>query len=254
MDNLSEKDIQARASAQSFAKGQSYYRNGYVGDVVRRGDVVTAVVEGSEYEPYQVQIRLEESGVADAICTCPYDWGGDCKHIVAVLLTLVHQAEAVVTKPELETLLDELTEPQLRRVLLNLVADRPKLMAALEREVEWLQKRPTTAVPEQLAATVDVTAVRREIGKDFRTAGYSDSRHYNYYDYYDEEIGIDLEGILRPHLDKLKTLLDDGQAEAAASLLTTIIDAYAEGLNELDEWAYDENDYLIEEMRDELAE
>lgn len=254
MSGVSENDIQGRATAQSFAKGQSYYRNGYVSDVVRRGDVVTAVVAGSEYEPYQVQITLDETGVVDASCTCPYDWGGDCKHIVAVLLALVHHAEVVSEKPALETLLAGLTEAQLRQVLLHVAADRPDVTAAVEREVEWLQKQPTTAVPEQLAVTVDVTAVRREIGKDFRVAGYSDSRRYDYYDNYDDETGIDLEGILRPHLDKLETLLDDGQAEAAASLLTTIIDAYAEGLNDLDEWVYDENDYLIEEMRDELAE
>ncbi len=34
MSSLSEKDIQARASAQSFAKGLSYYRSGYVRDEV----------------------------------------------------------------------------------------------------------------------------------------------------------------------------------------------------------------------------
>ncbi|MBX3056056.1 MAG: SWIM zinc finger domain-containing protein [Anaerolineae bacterium] len=262
MSSLSEKDIQARASAQSFAKGQGYYRNGYVSDVVRRGDVVTAVVEGSEYEPYQVQITLDETGVADANCTCPYDWGGDCKHIVAVLLTLVHQAEAVVEKPELETVLDGLTETQLRRVLLNLVAGRPELMAALEREVEWLQKRPAIATSAALSASapgpsiaaVDEAAVRREISKDFRAAGQPHGRGYDYYDYDDDGTGVDLEEILRPHLDKVESLLADGQAEAAASLLVTIIDTYADGLNELDEWVYEESDYQFEEMTSELAE
>lgn len=43
MSSLSEQDIMARAGAQSYAKGQSYYRSGYVSEVVRRGDVVTAV-------------------------------------------------------------------------------------------------------------------------------------------------------------------------------------------------------------------
>jgi uncharacterized Zn finger protein len=43
-------------------------------------------VEGSEFEPYQVSIRLHDGGIADAHCTCSYDRGGYCKHIVAVLL------------------------------------------------------------------------------------------------------------------------------------------------------------------------
>lgn len=265
MNNLSEKDIQARASAQSFAKGQSYYRSGCVEDVVRRGDVVTASVEGSEYEPYQVQITLDETGVAggiaDASCTCPYDWGGDCKHIVAVLLALVHRDEMVEEKPALETLLAGLTEAQLRQVLLYVAADRPDVTAAVEREVEWLQKRPATAtsaalsasVPGPSIAAVDETAVRREISKDFRAAGQPHGRRYDYYDYYDDDTGVDPEAILRPHLDKVESLLADGQAEAAASVLTTIIDAYVDGLDELDEWVYEENDYQFEDIAPELA-
>lgn len=261
MDNLSEKDIRTRASAQSLAKGQSYYKNGYVNEIVRRGDVVTASVEGSEYEPYQVQITLSQAGVEAASCSCPYDWGGDCKHIVAVLLALVHRAEEVEEKPTLETLLAGLTEAQLRQVLLHVAADRPDVMAAVEREVEWLQKRPAMAtsaalsasVPDPSVTGVDVTAVRREISKDFQAAGQPHGRRYDYYDYYDDGAGIDLEEMLRPHLDKVESLLADGQAEAATSLLMTIIDAYADGLKELDEWVYEESDYQFEEMTDELA-
>ncbi len=26
-------------------------------------------------------------------CACPYDWGGDCKHIIALLLVYLHEPE-----------------------------------------------------------------------------------------------------------------------------------------------------------------
>ncbi|MGB6255512.1 MAG: hypothetical protein WBF62_19900, partial [Bradyrhizobium sp.] len=73
---ISKEMIRALANAESFARGRSYASDGSVSDLLRRGDRLTAEVEGSEFEPYQVSIRLHGDGVADAHCTCPYDWGG----------------------------------------------------------------------------------------------------------------------------------------------------------------------------------
>lgn len=44
-----------------------------------------AKVQGSQL--YEVRLELDEPDF-DAVCTCPYDWGGYCKHIVATLLKL----------------------------------------------------------------------------------------------------------------------------------------------------------------------
>lgn len=251
MSSLTEKEIRVRTTPQSFEKGQSYYRNGYVDEVVRRGNVVTAEVEGSEYEPYRVQITLNETGIASASCTCPYDWGGDCKHIVAVLLTLAHKAEAVAEKAELTTLLAGLTEAQLRQAILNVAAEEPAFVEALEREVEWMQ----AAVPGKRdpAISVDTAAIRREIHKAFRAATTPDNR-YNRYDYYDDEYSlIDPEEILRPPLDKVKGLLAGGQVETAVEVVTAIIEVYQEGVNDLDEWLYENSQYAFEEAATELG-
>jgi uncharacterized Zn finger protein len=53
---------------------------------VRRGDRLTAHVEGSDFAPYEVTIELHDGGIPGTRCSCPYDWGGACKHVVAVLL------------------------------------------------------------------------------------------------------------------------------------------------------------------------
>ncbi len=250
MDGLDEKQIQAQTSAQSFERGQSYYRNGRVLNVVQRGQMVMAEVGGSDYEPYQVQVTLAEDGIEDATCSCPYDWGGYCKHIVAVLLTMIHQADAVMEKADLATLLAGLTETQLRQVFMNVAAEWPALVEAVEREVTWLRETPTaTAVPGigRSAPLVDVTAVRREMHKDFRQAGIADSR-YDRYDYYGDEHGeIDLDAILEPHLEKVDELLAAGDVETAVTVITAIIEAYEDGLTELDEWVYEANEYVFEE-------
>jgi len=82
---FTEGDIRSSATSQSFARGQSYYHSGAVSALTLRGDQLTARVAGSDYEPYRVNVALDQDGrIASASCTCPYDWGGYCKHIVTL--------------------------------------------------------------------------------------------------------------------------------------------------------------------------
>src|SRR3954465_1332081 len=87
--------IRARASRESFERGRDYWRHGAVSELIKRGNELTAEVQGSDITPYRVAVRFDDAGVVDARCTCPYDWGGFCKHIVAALLKLAHEPGAV---------------------------------------------------------------------------------------------------------------------------------------------------------------
>ena len=139
MTAFTEADIRAGANDQSFQRGSSYQRSSAVHDIVRRGNLLTARVQGSEYAPYEIAVSLLDDGsIDDATCTCPYDWGGYCKHIVAVLLTVL-QGDEITVKPELDTLLAGLTEAQLRRIIRAVAEDQPAFAAAIEQEVEWLK-------------------------------------------------------------------------------------------------------------------
>lgn len=102
---ITEATIRSLATPESFSRGEQYYRPGMVSDIERRGDVLRAEVEGSSYTPYRVTIELDESGIISTDCTCPYDWGGCCKHIVAVLLTYVCEREEIAEQPAPEALL-----------------------------------------------------------------------------------------------------------------------------------------------------
>ena len=121
-------------------------------------------------------------GIGGATCTCPYDWGGYCKHIVAVLLTALEE-DAVAVKPELETLLAGLTEAQLRRILHALADDQPALIAAIEQEIAWLTTTPVAAAaptaPVAHGIAYDLAAIRREIGKDIRQAAATGGGGYS---------------------------------------------------------------------------
>lgn len=77
------KDIQNLANDTSFQRGKSYLDNGYVKNLKFKDNVFTAKVHGSER--YDVSITLDKTGdIGSTYCDCPYDYDGDCKHIVAV--------------------------------------------------------------------------------------------------------------------------------------------------------------------------
>ena len=78
--------LSQNATRQSIQRGQSYFRDGAVGRLVQRGDELEADVEGTEPDPYRVWVRFEDDEVSDTGCTCPYNYEGWCKHIIAVLL------------------------------------------------------------------------------------------------------------------------------------------------------------------------
>ena len=62
---------------------------------------------GSQFAPYSVRVVLDETGIVDASCSCPYDWGGLCKDIVAILLAYLHEPGSV-REPALEETLSTL--------------------------------------------------------------------------------------------------------------------------------------------------
>lgn len=130
-----EADIHVHATPQSFERGLQYLHSGAVRRMVRRGDQVLARVEGGHYRPYKVRIRLKGAAIREARCDCPYEWGGWCKHIVAVLLAMLYQPERVKERAAIESLLDDLSPEQLRQLILDLSDRYPRLIARIERWV-----------------------------------------------------------------------------------------------------------------------
>jgi len=129
---LTREQAVAGASAQSASKGEDYAQAGAVYGAVRQGDMLKALVAGSADEPYEVTVALSDTGVRYSKCSCPYDWGGDCNHIVAVRLTWVDHPDAFVEQQPLDDLLMKLDAPRLRQLFAR-AADE---VAGLER---WLR-------------------------------------------------------------------------------------------------------------------
>ncbi len=83
---FTEDDISILATDRSFERGEQYYSNGLVGKISRTGNLFESEVLGSHL--YKVSLDIEDN-VMDFSCSCPYDWGGICKHQVAFALAIL---------------------------------------------------------------------------------------------------------------------------------------------------------------------
>jgi len=81
LENLTEDDLRGPLNNKSLRKARGYIQR--VQDPVRRGQTLTAQVRGTRL--YEVEIDIAPTGIS-ARCSCPYNWGGYCKHVGAVLL------------------------------------------------------------------------------------------------------------------------------------------------------------------------
>jgi len=249
--NLTEAAVRRLASAQSYERGEEYYYySGAVLDVALRGSTLQAEVEGSQYEPYQVTVELDEAGIVSTYCSCPYDWGGICKHIVAVLLTYIRNPDRVRERPPLSELLDGLNRETLRDLLVELLADRPSLADWIEsrvaaRRAQEQAERETERAPHQRRTPLDVEAFRRQVRRILRSGGGG------YYDDYWDTDGAISE--LEDMLSQAQTFIEAGDGDNAL----LILGALAEELMG-EEWlalAYGDNMlYFFDEMGQAFAE
>jgi uncharacterized Zn finger protein len=138
---VSEELILTKATDKSFQRGRGYYDSGMVESVVQRGSRLFAEVLGNEEDLYHVGVTFQDEDFS-AFCTCPYDWGGYCKHIVATLLTFVHDRELVTVRAPVEQLLSNLGADDLKALILRMVESEPQLAETID---EMCQENLTAA-------------------------------------------------------------------------------------------------------------
>jgi uncharacterized Zn finger protein len=87
---LTWNDIENWTGGTIVSRGKKYQRQGRVADLAVTADGgLIAWVRGSER--YAAKVVMDENGLPDSICTCPYE--RDCKHGVAVVLEYLKQVE-----------------------------------------------------------------------------------------------------------------------------------------------------------------
>jgi uncharacterized Zn finger protein len=79
LDQLRLSDLNDLFSHSGIKKARKYLPRTCARSV-RQGHTLRAQVRGTSL--YQVEIDVTANGI-NAVCSCPYTWGGYCKHIGA---------------------------------------------------------------------------------------------------------------------------------------------------------------------------
>jgi uncharacterized Zn finger protein len=152
--DLTLDEIRSRATEQSYQRGESYYKSGAVKDTVRRGNDLEGYCEGSQPSPYHVQVTLSDEGIESASCTCEYDWGGDCKHIVALLLTYLNKPDDFEERQPVNDVLAQRSKEDLITLVREMIARYPDLSVLVDRPLPG---------PYQRSTPIDTESFRREL-------------------------------------------------------------------------------------------
>jgi uncharacterized Zn finger protein len=121
--NVTEDTIRNRSTDAVFERGQTYRDEGRIQRLDRFDDHVTAAVSGSSL--YDVTLEFGERSI-DTQCTCPYDGGGDCKHVVAVLLDIAADPPQNESN-RVGAVLDDVSADDLRAFVRDALAENAEL-------------------------------------------------------------------------------------------------------------------------------
>jgi uncharacterized Zn finger protein len=198
-------------------------------------------VEGSEVNAYQVDVHFDQGGITRATCTCPYDYEGWCKHIVAALLTCLHQPDRIEQRPELATLLASLNREQLQTIVQNLANEQPEWMDAVEVQIALLtQSKNQKSQKATRRTTVDPKPIERQVERIIN----------RYVEQWNDEPALDE---IREIIQKADQFLEQGDGNNALIILGAIVRAYVQDWMNLD-GSSGESGAFFEELEDALTE
>jgi uncharacterized Zn finger protein len=238
---VSEDFIRQNATQQSWSRAESYASGGRVTDLCQRGGLLQAFVDGSDL--YRVTIEFDQTSVNSATCSCPYDYSGWCKHIIATLMVASEDPDQIERRASLPELLDRLNPVQTQQLVKQLVVQYPELMDAIDRHVTLLNPPGAKATGKSKGKskdkrgkpTIDTAPVKRQI-KQILKDGLRDL-----------EYGTEDNPIEEPLLDivgQARRLAQDGDGENAIALLEAITEACVDSWDDLIEYGGESSEVL----------
>jgi uncharacterized Zn finger protein len=226
---LTEASIRAGASEKVFARGQELFRRGAVSQTAIRGDTLSGECEGNESPSYKARVELDEGGVRSASCTCPFDFGGYCKHLVALLLAYAREPERFAVRQDPAELLSSLSREQLLALLTRLLRELPDLSDRIEAALA----APSVSGGRQAPAAkrkkeVDAEVYRRRVRSVMHGLDHMRASEAYWH------VGGLVEG-LRDVERSAREFLDAGDAESALRILLTLLEESGDGFDYIDD-------------------
>ena len=205
---ITVKQIRDAATKKSFQRGEDYQSQGAIHNVTRQDFRLWAECSGSEL--YETSVTLSKDGIQSSSCTCPYDWGGLCKHQVALLLTYVEDGDRVRVIPPLAELLKSRSREELVKLIGQMLEQSPNLIDLME-----------VSVVSQDDRAIDLSSYRRQAKRAFQL----------------EKMQA-MVTALKPIMVAARTLVESGHGHDGGNLyqllLEESIDAYDDEVSQVD--------------------
>lgn len=136
--------LRARTTTKTFNRGQEYHRSGMISGIEKDGETIYGECQGSEDIDYEVEVRIRGNEIIEADCSCPYEMEGDCKHIVALVLTYIEQSTKIVDVGKRNPQVRPLAERS-KEELIALIEE----MVSLHRDLKAILNRPSPSVVQE---------------------------------------------------------------------------------------------------------
>src|SRR5215210_2733037 len=225
---LTEAVIRAGANDKSFQRGRELYRSGAISNAAIQGHTLSGECEGNESPFYKVRVELDGGGIRSATCSCPYDFGGYCKHVVALLLAYAQKPKQFAVRREPTELLSDLSREQLLALVTKLLREQSDLY-------EWVEAALT--LPTASGKAKSKTAKRKQVDtavyqRRVRAVMHSLDNMRMSEAYW--HVG-GLVGELNRVRQSAIEFLDAGDAESALKILLTLIKESHDGFDYVDD-------------------
>jgi uncharacterized Zn finger protein len=223
LPKITESMIRAGASPESFRRGEEYFREGAVSNTAMQGTLLNGECAGTYAPYYRVQVEMDEAGIADASCTCLYEYGGYCKHVVALLLAYLHHPKSFAVRKAPAELLADLDHNDLIAILTKLIQEQPDLYdrIAAMTSIPSKSKKPRKK-------KVDIEVYRRHILAIVHSLdGMRMSEAYWH-------VG-GLANQLREVQESAVKFLDAGDAETALEILLVLLEEASRAVEYIDD-------------------
>lgn len=209
---LTEDTIRQYVGAESFRRGENYFRGGMIFNARHADTMLKADCHGSGGNIYRVRATIEDDRIEEADCSCPL--GGYCKHIAALLLTWLNQPDDFHTIEETDTSLERRSKEELIALVKQMLLRAPDLESLLELPLPTGKKSKQKINPEMY---------RRQVATAFSGSDFE----------YGAASSIAEE--LRATLEIAKGFLAQGEMENAATVYETIVDGIIENYETVDD-------------------
>ncbi|MDX2255767.1 MAG: SWIM zinc finger family protein [Pseudanabaenaceae cyanobacterium bins.39] len=247
---ISESVIRQNTSDKSFERGKEYARSQSVQDLFWRDHTLQATVAGSTY--YRVSIGFSDRGIQSAKCSCPYDFGGWCKHIVAVLLVGLEKPK-IEERSSLAQMLEKLDLEQTRKLLHNLTAQSPDLVDLIDIQIQLLtsvrENKSKAAKSSAKSKSLKTETQHPEIDRSpfRRQLAYSLRKALRNYEYSYSDADDPFTDTIYEEMEKTKVFLEAGDSFRAFVMLYAIAEELCNFTEEIENYLGD-----VENLTDHL--